>query len=435
MNRTPLTYRPQRGVLPLGVALAAVGGLTFLGGLFVAPGRTWANVLLVSYYLLGLGLGALVLVAFQYVSGAGWGVALRRLPEAMAVLIPVASAGVAVVLLAYPALYTRAGPSPEEADADLAFRHFWLSRPFFLLRALAYVVLWVLFARALVTASRRQDEDGKVGHTYTSQRLSAAFLVVFAVTCWLSSVDWVMSLEPDWSSTIFGVYHFAGLFLGALAALAVLAIALHQQGALRGILTEDHLHDLGKLLFSFSSFWMYIWFSQYMLIWYVNNPEETSYFLRRLSGGWKPLFYLNVLLNWAVPFLALMPGMAKRRPGFLLAVALVVLAGRWLDLYLMILPPLGGGPLQGFGVVEAGLIAGGLGLFLLAVPRALGKASLVPINDPFLVESLPHPERNGRHPSVCGHEKELVTAGAGGDRPGVEGNGWITGDGQGPIQS
>src|SRR6185437_15451698 len=111
---------------------------------------------------------------------------------------------------------------------------------------------------------RRQDEDGRVGHTYTNRRLSAAFLVVFGVTCWLSSVDWIMSLEPEWSSTIFGVYHFSGLFLGALAAITAVAIYLERQGALRGILSARHRHDLGTLLFSFSSFWMYIWFSQYL---------------------------------------------------------------------------------------------------------------------------------------------------------------------------
>jgi hypothetical protein len=423
MNRTPFPYRPQRGVLRLGAVLTAVGGLALLGGLFAAPEQTWANFLLVSYYLLGLGLGGLVFVAFQYVTGAGWGVALRRLPEAMAALIPVASAGVAVVLLAYPALYPWAGPSPEAANPDTAFRHLWLSRPFVLLRALAYVALWILFARAIVRASRQQDEDGKVGHTDTNRRLSAAFLIVFGVTCWLSSVDWVMSLEPEWSSTVFGVYHFAGLFLGGLAAVAVLAVCLCRQGALRGVLTEEHLHDLGKLLFAFSSFWMYIWFSQYMLIWYTNNPEETSYFLRRLDGGWRPLFYLNVLLNWVVPFLVLLPRATKRSPRVLLAVALVILVGRWLDLYLMIVPPLGGGPMQTFGVVEVGLAAGALGLFLLTVFRALGKAPLVPVNDPFLVESLPHPEGGEHYRQAGRHGEDLLVVGTGTPHPTAEGNG------------
>jgi hypothetical protein len=375
MNATPIFYRPQRGAMRLGADLTAIGGLTLLGGLFTEPAATWANFLLVSYYLLGLGLGSLVFVAFLYVCGAGWGVALRRLPEAMAALIPVACVGVAVALLFYPSLYPWSERVSEGADSGPAFRDLWLSRPLFLLRALVYFILWTVFARAIVRASRRQDEDGRIGHTGTNIRLSAAFLVVFGATCWLSSVDWIMSLEPEWSSTIFGVYHFSGLFL-------------ERQGALRGILSTEHLHDLGKLLFSFSSFWMYIWFSQYMLIWYVNNPEETSYLVRRLEGGWRSLFFLNVLLNWVVPFVVLMPKATKCSAKILLTVALVVLAGRWLDLYLMILPPLGKGPMQAFGVVELGLAAGGLGLFLLVVPRSLGKASLLPIKDPFLVESL-----------------------------------------------
>lgn len=395
MNPTPIFYRPQRGVMRLGTVLAAIGGLTLLGGLFVDPAATWANFLLVSYYLLGLGLGSLVYVAFLYVCGAGWGVALRRLPEALAALIPVACAGVAVVLLVYPSLYPWSEHPSESMDGGTGFRNLWLSRPLFLLRALVYFTLWTVFACAIVRASRRQDEDGRIGHTDTSVRLSAAFLVVFGATCWLSSVDWIMSLEPEWSSTIFGVYHFSGMFLDALAAITALAICLERQGALRGILSAEHLHDLGKLLFSFSSFWMYIWFSQYMLIWYVNNPEETSYYVRRLEGGWSSLFFLNILFNWVVPFVVLLPRVTKVRPKILLAVALVVLVGRWVDLYFMILPPLGRGPLPGFGVVEAGLAAGGVGVFLLVVPRALGKASLLPIKDPFLVESLPHAEKYG----------------------------------------
>jgi hypothetical protein len=397
----------------LGAVLAAIGGLTLLGGLFVDPVATWANFLLVSYYLLGLGLGGLVFVAFLYVCGAGWGVALRRLPEALAILIPVACVGVVVVLLFYPSLYPWYAHSSEGTESGAAFRHLWLSRPLFLLRALVYFALWTGFAYAILRASRRQDADGKAEHTYTSRRLSAGFLVVFGATCWLSSVDWIMSLEPEWSSTIFGVYHFAGLFLGALAAIAAVAIYLERQGALRGILSAEHLHDLGTLLFSFSSFWMYIWFSQYMLIWYVNNPEETSYYVRRLQGGWQSLFFLNVLLNWVVPFVVLMPRATKENSKVLLVVALVLLVGRWVDLYHMILPALESGPLQAFGIVEMGFVAGGVGVFLLVVPRALGKASLLPVNDPFLVESLPHGKMSGNAPSCQDGNQSGILRGRG----------------------
>lgn len=397
----PLTYHPQRGVTRLGTVLAVIGGLTLLAALLFAPARAWANLLLVSYYLLGIGLGGLLLVAFQYTSGAGWGVAIRRLPEALAALIPVASVGVLVVLLVYPSLYPWARAASEGADHGAAFRQFWLNRPFVVLRAIIYIAAWTLLARAIVRTSTQQDEDGNTSHTYTNRTLSAVFLVVYGVTCWLSSVDWIMSLEPAWASTIFGVYHFTSMFQGGVAAVAAMAILLCRQGVLRDVLSQDHLRDLGILLFSFSSFWMYIWFSQYMLIWYVNNPEETSHYVRRLHNGWQYLFYLNVLVNWVAPFLILMPRAPKRNPSVLLAMAVLILAGRWLDMYLMVVPPLGGGPFQALGIVEAGLAAGGVGVFLLVVPRALGKASLVPINDPFLVESLPHAEEHGSGPP-CG---------------------------------
>lgn len=414
MNSLPPTFQPSRGVIHLGTALTVIGGLTLVCGLLVIPKQTWGNVLLASYYLLGLGLGGIVFVAFQYVMGAGWGVAFRRLPEALAALIPVASAGILVVLLAYPKLYPWTEHASANAEPSAAFRHLWLNRPFVLFRAIVYMALWILFASTIVRISVKQDEDGKVGHTYANQRWSAMFLVVFGLTCWLSSVDWIMSLEPEWSSTIFGVYHFSGLFLGGLAVVAVLAVGLWQQGALRGVLSTDHLHDLGTLLFSFSNFWMYIWISQFLLIWYVNFPEETSHYIRRLHNGWQWPFYLNVVLNWGVPFLVLLPKAAKQSPRVLLGVSLVILIGRWLDVYLMILPSLGGGPMQGIGIVECGLAAGAVGVFLVVVLRTLGTRSLVPINDPNLVESLPHQDRVGhREPSagdLSGQGQGLFTA-------------------------
>lgn len=389
MNDAPRAQVPQAGLSIPAVALVAVGGFTLFIGLFVDPAWTWANVLLGFYYLLGLGLGALVLIALQFVTGAGWGVATRRLPEALAALIPGASVGVLVVLVLYPSLYPWTGAHAEGAHHGSPFQDVWLSRAFFLFRAVVYAAAWVWFYRSMVGASTQQDKDGKVDHTHAIRHLSAVFLVVYGLTCWLSSVDWVMSLEPEWVSTVFGVYHFAGQFLSALAAIIVLAILLTRQGPLRGVLSHDHLHDLGKLLFAFSSFWMYIWFSQYMLIWYVNNPEETSYFIRRLHGGWSSLFYLNILLNWVIPFLVLLPVWTKRNPNVLLTVAILILIGRWIDLYQMILPPLGGGPERTFGIVEVGIAAGTLGMFLLVVIPALRRQSLVPINDPYLVESLP----------------------------------------------
>jgi hypothetical protein len=357
-----------------------LGGVTLLAGLLLAPQRTWTHLLLVSYYLLGLGLAGLLLVALHHLSGARWSVPLRRVAETMTGVLPVAAAGLVAVLVCRPSLYPwSAADSSREGESPL--HHLWLNRPFFLGRALAYLALWLISAFAIVRASREQDKNPDPASIWRSIRLSAAFLVVFGVTCWLASYDWIMSLEPAWASTIFGVYSFAGLFLSGLAAVIVLGIWLRQHSSLRSVINHDHLHDLGTLLFAFSNFWMYTWFCQYLLIWYVNNPEETVYFRRRSEGTWPVFLFLDLVLNWGVPFIVLLFRAAKRNPVVLVTVAVIVLAGRWVDLFLMILPSQGdAGSLP--GTIELGLLLGTAALFALAFFRALGKASLVPLHEP-----------------------------------------------------
>ena len=363
--------------------LAGLGVVTFACGIWLSPARAWANLLLASYYLLGLALAAMIFIALQYVSGAGWSAALRRVPEAMTSVLPYGAFGVGLVLLFRSSLY----PWVRQLHDATGFRSAWLSFPFFAGRSAVYVALWLLFTWLIVRTSRRQDHDSDLGHTRRNVTFSAAFLVVFAITFWLASFDWIMSLEPRWYSTIFGIYNFAGLFSSGLAAIIVLAIVLQRLGPLDGVLSSAHLHDLGKLLFAFTTFWMYIWFSQYMLIWYANIPEEAVYYVRRMQGAWMPLFLLNMALNWAIPFLALLPASAKKNPGILLKVAVIVLLGRWLDLYLMILPPVSGARPE-IAAWEIGAAMGVVGIFGLVFFRAMRQANVVPVNDPYLAESL-----------------------------------------------
>lgn len=365
------------------IGLAVIGAVVAGAGAAMAPDRMWASWLLVAYYALGLGLAGLCFVAILYTSGATWSAAIRRVPEALAGTLPFAAALLAVVFVARPQLYpwTIAPGAGIAVSPELAFKLAWLSRPFFLVRAAAYALIWILFAVAIRRASRRQDDDGDPRWTSVNVRLSAAFLMVFGVTFSLASIDWVMSLEQLWYSTIFGVYNFAGLFLSGLAAIVVVALWLERAGPLRNVLTVEHLHDLGKLLFAFSVFWMYIWFSQYMLIWYTNIPEETSYFVRRVHGGWFVLFLANVVLNWLVPFVVLLRRDAKRRRPTLALVAATVLVGRWVDVYLLILPAVLGETPR-IGLWELGLTAGGLGGFGLVLVWALRGVSAVPLGDP-----------------------------------------------------
>ncbi len=380
-----LRFSPGPALLCFCTVLVLLGGAALILGSREAPERVWPNVLLVSFYVLTLGLAGLVFVALQYVSGAGWSVGLRRVPEAMIVGIPLATVGLVLLFLVKPSLYPWIGVPVAEASPPL--RRIWYTQPFFLARAAIYIACWLALGYALVWTSRRQDQDHAIAYTRQNVRWSAAFLVVFALTFWLACSDWLMSLEPDWSSTMFAVYQFGGLFLAGLAGVVVLSALLYWLGPFRAVLTKEHVHDLGKLLFGFSTFWMYLWLFQYMLIWYVNNPEETGYFTRRLSGGWRTLFVLNIVLNWAIPFLVLLPRAMKRQIVVLTAVSLIILAGRWLDLYLAILPYTGE-PTPASLVWEAGLLVGAAGLFALLFFAALGQAAVIPEGDPFLCESL-----------------------------------------------
>ncbi|HXE89420.1 MAG TPA: hypothetical protein VNK82_00500 [Terriglobales bacterium] len=385
MKRFDVVFEPSPTLIRQLRLLAALGGFAFVAALLFAPERAWPNLLLVSYYLTGLSLAGVVFVALGYVADARWSIALRRVPEAMAYLLPVGGAGLLAVIFLHPEVYPW-------ANADFsghmpAFRQMWLSLPFFRLRTVVYLLLWTLFIWAMLRASRRQDAEGDVEYTHRNQRLSAGFLVAFGLTYWLASFDWIMSLEPEWYSTVFGLYNFAGLFLGGLAAITVVVVWLHGQSRFQGFFTTQHLHDLGKLLFAFSTFWAYLWFCQFMLIWYANIPEETAYFIRRHQGMWEPLFYLNVFVNWVAPFLLLMRRASKRKPGVLLRISLVLLAGRWLDLHLMIAPPLCPGR-PCIGIWELAMAAGAAGLFALLFLRVLEQAPVIPVKDPHLADSL-----------------------------------------------
>ncbi len=366
-------------------AALIVGSAASLAAAFSTPERLWLNVLTGGQILLGLGLGGGFIVALLYATGAGWGVALRRVPEALtALLVPGAAATLAVVFLR-PSTWPWVGEA--RVGGAAWFREAWLSLPFFQARSVAYILIWLAATAWLLKPSREQDAVGGTELTLTARRRAAVYLVLFGITVWLSSTDWLMSLNPHWYSTVFAVSEFAGIFLSALAAVTLGVVRLADGGPLRAVVTEDHLHDLGKLLFAFSTFWMYIWFCQFMLIWYANIPEETVYFLPRVSSWWLPLFLLNVAVNWAIPFLVLLPRGSKRRPAVLATLSLVFLAGRWLDLYLHVEPPvLGARP--GFGLAELGPLLLVVGVAVPVFLRAFRRQPPVPVRDPLLGESI-----------------------------------------------
>ncbi|MFV1958718.1 MAG: hypothetical protein ACC662_04825 [Planctomycetota bacterium] len=386
--------RGAAGILPpawirsLEIVASGGGALTLLGWV-LDPGGAGSAWLVAALYVLGLGLGGLVFVAFAYLTRAGWSVAFRRVPEGFAATLPLGALFPVLALVFLPWLYPWSDAAVVASSHVLQGKSAWLTPWFFRLRAVVYLLIWLLFALAILRTSRRQDVTGGVAATRRNTRLSAAFLVVFAITFSLASFDWIMSLEPHWYSTVFAIYNFSGLFVSGLAGIVIVAIVLRRRGPLEGILRPGHLHDLGKLLLGFTTFWAYIWFSQFMLIWYGNIPEETAYFTLRQEGAWSLLMLVNVAINWGLPFLVLLSRATKRSETVLLRVCALLLVGRWLDLYLMVAPPHApDGPRPTLWDVTA--LATALALFVLVLFRVLSRTPVVPRGDPLLEESLRH---------------------------------------------
>jgi len=366
------------------VGVSALGWLLTAIGWMAAGARTGAALIVAANLVLGIGLGGLVFVALVSLTRAGWSAAIRRVPEALAGALPLGAALTVLALARAPRLY--AWFDPAHHDGILAGKSGWLDPSFFFLRAAFCLALWAWFATRFRRLARAPDDASAVAAHLRRVRLSAVFLICFALTYSMASFDWIMSLEAHWFSTVFAVYCFSGLLLAALAAVTGTAIVLARRGPLAGVLRPDHLHDLGKLMLGVSTFWAYIWFCQYMLIWYGNLPEETSYYVTRFHGAWGPLMYANVAVNWLIPFVVLLPRPAKRDPATMLWIAGLLLFGRIFDLFLLVQPALRDAPT--IGAWEFAPLLAAVPLAVLVVERRFFSAPPVPRHDPHLVESL-----------------------------------------------
>lgn len=366
--------------------ISILGFVLFALGLAVDAPRAWRNLLLNNFYLLAISLMGTVFVAIHYLVRGGWATVLRRIPEALVGYLPVGSALMILLLVGLPSVYHWAEPHAMEHDAILEAKSPFLNAPFFIARMFFYLGVWYGLSRAIVRLSLRQDTSTDLGLTERNVHISAIFIIVFGLTFSLASIDWIMSLEPHWYSTLFPWYVMSSTFVASLALITIIAVVLQRNGTLPE-LNDAHMHDLGKYVFAFSVFWGYLWFSQYLLIWYSNIPEETAYYRARATG-WYPLFALNPILNLGVPFI-LLPEKNKKNPVVLLFVCAVIIVGHWLDAYLMIMPSLmTEGPQLGW--IELGTGLGVTGLFLITIDRTLTRRHLLPKGDPYFEESLTH---------------------------------------------
>jgi len=284
-------------------------------------------------------------------------------------------------------------PASPDYDELLVGKAAFLNVPFFIVRTIIYFGLWLLCWSILRKYAKNEDIDGDVKWWHKSVVTSAFFLIIFGVTSSMSAWDWAMSMDPHFFSTMFGWYVFASWFVTALAFITLIVVILKDNGYL-SIINENHLHDLGKFIFAFSIFWTYIWFEQFLLIYYANIPEEVGYFVQRLkTDAYTPIFFLTLFLNFFFPFLVLMTRGAKRLTIMLKIVCVVVILGHWFDFYMITTPPVLNqeGGLDGiFLFMELGLGMIFVGVFLFMVLTALSKLNLIAKHHPMIQESIHH---------------------------------------------
>jgi hypothetical protein len=386
----PILREQPRQVLRT-VAFIGIIGLGI--GLVVSPERAWSAFLIAAFYYLTIALGSMLLLALNYVSKAAWIVPIKRIPEAIGGYLPMGALTMLLILPGVHTLYPWSHHPAVTSDATLKAHEEmikakgpYLNVPFFAARMVLVLLLWIAFAYMLRANSQKQDEEPGVGPTKRNVVWSTLFLVFGAISFSVAAFDWLMSLQPHWSSTIFAWYNIAGMLVSAVSTIAVAVIFLRRRGYLPFV-TDGHLHDLGKLAFGFSTLWAYMWLSQFLLIWYANLPEETTYYLVRLEGGWGFLFWANLVIGWALPFFLLIRRVAKRSETGLLVACVVLLIGRWLDIYLMVTPAnVASHP--GIGLVELSAYFGLGAVFVLVVERNLRRAPLAAKNDPYFTEGL-----------------------------------------------
>jgi len=344
-------------------------------------------------FVWGVSLGALFFVGLHHLVHAVWSVVVRRVAEMFAAsmwLVAILFLPVLVFCLWHDhfSLYPWLDHDPSAHGHLLDGKRAYLNLPFFAVRAVAFFALWIAFAAYFVGNSLKQDVgEGGVSASLRMRRTSSPFILIFALTTTFAGIDWLMSLEPLWFSTIFGVYVFSGMVLTALAIITMSTIALRSSGRLGGeVVGEGHLYSLGVLMFAFVCFWAYIAFSQYMLIWYGNLPEESFYMVHRMQGGWLPISAALALVRFVIPFLALLSRGAKTNPALLVWVSILLLVGQLLDLYWLIMPQIHrDGPVIGWQ--ELGPLLLLIGVLILYISRFLKRHLPLSVGDPLLEQS------------------------------------------------
>src|SRR5688500_16685305 len=392
-----VSLRPEQATIPPGHSwnrIPVIGAACALLGIVACailglgnPKQFFFSWLVSFLFFLSLALAALFFVLIQYAAQGGGGIVLRRIGETPFVMLPVMAALFLRLVLGLHDLYEWSHAAAVADDALLRWKAAYLNAAFFLIRAVLYVGLWSFIAVMYCRGSRGQDATGDPAVSARLRRFAGPAIIVLALTQTFASVDWIMSLTPHWYSTMFGVYFFAGSFVGFIALLSVVASAMRGAGLLDTVISPEHLQDIGKLLFAFTVFWAYIAFSQFFLVWYANLPEETTWYRARMEGSWMTVCLVLMAGHFVAPFFYLMGRTVKRNGATLAIGGAWLLAMHFLDLYWQVMPTLHPEGIRPSALDVTAFVAIG-GCFVAAASWLLRRQALVPIRDPRVQGSL-----------------------------------------------
>ncbi|MBC8294578.1 MAG: quinol:cytochrome C oxidoreductase [Pelagibacterales bacterium] len=390
-------YKISKSTHLLSLVLIAIGLISTVYAFITDSHAAWTSLIFNNYFFLGISIFAVFFVALQHVAEAGWSTVIKRVPEAIMTFLPYTCAVMIFIVIAamlhWNHIYhwMEVGIMTEGApnyDKIIAGKEAYLNPIFFLVRSIIYVVVWIYCAKRLRDISLQGDLEGGIGEKSYNKGItvSAWFIVFFAVSSSTASWDWIMSIDTHWFSTLFGWYIFSEWSAVGFTTILLFCLFLKKQGYLQD-LNDSIIHDLGKWVFAFSVVWTYMWFSQFMLIWYANIPEEVTYFMERIElSNYRFLFWFSAAINFVVPTIVLMSRDAKRNTNFLIVASVVILIGHWINSYLLFAP----GTLHDhghLGLTELGMGLGFLGLFFFVVFRSLTTRPLSVKHHPFLEES------------------------------------------------
>lgn len=380
------TYQPPQKLKITGAVMLLIGIAALVAGFMSDPSRTWSNILLNNIYFLTIAIGGMMFYSIQYITQSSWSAMFQRIPLSLGTFIPFAAVFMLLLYFGLPKIYEWAIPGITETDKLIAHKSPYLNVPFYMVRIVIYFALFIPLWLMLRKLALREDIGSESVYKKNMQ-YSKVFIFVAVIFFSFAAIDWIMTIDSHWYSTLFGFRTMVTSMYYGVAVIILLIFFLRKQGYFTE-LNKAHQHDLARYLFRFSIVWGYLWFMQFLILWYANIPELTVYYYPRFLGEWQFLFYAELFINFAIPFVVTLSDNIGRNKAVLIGISSLLIIGLWLMLFVQIMPG-SYGELK-FGFIEVGLWLGYAGLFLILVFESLSRVSVVPLNHPQLSESIHH---------------------------------------------